>query len=236
MTDKRKALFAKLRALLSKTVENGCTEAEALAALMVARRIMAEHDVAETDLSLGDEGVTFEQRQKSDRDKIRDALAMAVGRFCQCRAYSSGFETLTFAGLESDALFAHWLLDMLGDFVARSLREYLAKTWKRGTPTVRRLESAGFTSGCCIRINERLHELADDADKATPRGRGLVVVKHAMIDREMQARGIKLRDRWAKTGPQDNNAWYAGHERGDAAQFNKPIAKGATPRTIANEW
>ena len=47
MNKKREGLFAKVRALLAKTVENGCTEAEAMAALELARRLMAEHEITE---------------------------------------------------------------------------------------------------------------------------------------------------------------------------------------------
>lgn len=46
-------LRARLRALLDKTVANGCTEAEALAAAEKARAIMAEHGIGADDLAMG---------------------------------------------------------------------------------------------------------------------------------------------------------------------------------------
>ncbi len=46
-------LRARLRALLDKTVANGCTEAEALAAAEKARAIMAERGISDADLAMG---------------------------------------------------------------------------------------------------------------------------------------------------------------------------------------
>ena len=41
---KRDKIIAKVQALLTKTIENGCTEDEALAATEAAARLMEEYD------------------------------------------------------------------------------------------------------------------------------------------------------------------------------------------------
>ena len=51
--DARRTPPRRLRALLDKTVANGCTEAEALAAAEKARAIMAEHGLSTADLAMG---------------------------------------------------------------------------------------------------------------------------------------------------------------------------------------
>jgi hypothetical protein len=48
----RNSLLEKIRALMSKTTENGCTEAEALAALDKARALMDAYEVTDEDLQL----------------------------------------------------------------------------------------------------------------------------------------------------------------------------------------
>ena len=52
MTTNRDDLIEKVRALLSKTVDNGCTEAEALAALDKAHALMDAYEVTGADLQL----------------------------------------------------------------------------------------------------------------------------------------------------------------------------------------
>lgn len=52
----RKRLLDKIRGLLSKTIANGCTEAEALAALAKARAMMEAYEVTAEDLKLAKGG------------------------------------------------------------------------------------------------------------------------------------------------------------------------------------
>ena len=48
----RNSLLDKIRALMSKTAENGCTEHEALAALDKARALMDAYEITDTELQL----------------------------------------------------------------------------------------------------------------------------------------------------------------------------------------
>lgn len=50
MSNNRTNLLNKIRALLSKTVEAGCTEAEAMSALSMAQAMMDAYEVTEEDL------------------------------------------------------------------------------------------------------------------------------------------------------------------------------------------
>lgn len=53
---------SKIKALLSKTVENGCTEQEAIAALAMARKLMAKYkvEISETENSITVEHITID--------------------------------------------------------------------------------------------------------------------------------------------------------------------------------
>jgi len=231
----RKALLAKVRALLAKTVENGCTEAEAMAALAKARELMDEYDLTDTDLAFGGEEVKAEERNVADRHRIRDYLATAVGTFCQCKAWSGmTYEHVTFCGLDSDTVFAHWLLDTLADFVDRALQDYLRSTWRPGMPSVRRTETNGFVIGCCSRIVQRLRELAPRPPR-TSTGRDLVVARNALIERKLNELGLRLRRVRGGSKRTNNDAFAAGRRKGDAAQFNRPINEGGPVQRIGDE-
>jgi hypothetical protein len=220
MNKKRETLFAKVRALLAKTVENGCTEAEAMAALELAQRLMAENEISEADLAAGVEDVRVDRRTKPDREDARDKLYAGIGAFCHCRAWKAGFDAVSFAGLDSEVIFAHWLLDMLADFVERGVGDYMATARPRGS---RRQARKDFVHACCIRITKRLYELAE---ARTPKGKGLVVAKHALIDAELAKRGIELRDRFRLHTDRDRDAAAAGWARGADARFDRPVAHG----------
>lgn len=50
MTTNRDKLIHKIRALMAKTVENGCTEAEMMAAMSMAQAMMDAYDVSLDDI------------------------------------------------------------------------------------------------------------------------------------------------------------------------------------------
>lgn len=210
----RASLIAKIQALLAKTVGNGCTEAEAIAALELARKLMDQHDVGDTDLAFGGEQAGIEARRVSDRDRIRNRLHVAVGRFCGCRAWQGTFEELVYCGLVSKTIFAHWLLDTLADFVARELQTYLART--PGVGRVRRRETEAFVEGCCARLCERLEEL-------TPAASELMALRDQLIEEKMATAGITLSRGRGRFRLLDGRAHGAGVAAGDQAQFNRPM-------------
>jgi Protein of unknown function (DUF2786) len=63
MTTQREGLLDKIRGLLAKTLENGCTESEAMAALDKAHAMMAAYDVSENELSLTKEEKAILRRE-----------------------------------------------------------------------------------------------------------------------------------------------------------------------------
>lgn len=206
------------------TVENGATEGEMLHALGLARKLMDEFDISEADLQFGGEEVTREARVVTDHDRIREKLCTPVGRFCGCHAWKdrNSSATLTFCGLQSETIFAHWLLDMLADFVLREVDNYASQNGIRTRRGVRlsRLERESFILGCAGRIAQRLLELIPRAAKGT--GTDLVVAKNALIDAYMAKHDIKLREPF-KLYRLDEDAYAAGEEAGDRAQFVRPV-------------
>ena len=222
MKDRAK-LFTILKALAAKTVANGCTEAEALAALGMFNKLMADNEITAEELKAADrETIEQEEKTADDRDRIRQSLVGGVSAFCQCMGWRGGLDTILFLGLKSDVIFAHWLLDTLADFVRRGLVDYLQQTWRPGVASVRRLESTAFVMGCCETLTTRLHELAATRDASIAKS------KSALVRAKMQELGIKLENR-GRMHRLDPNALDAGAARGAEAQFAKPIHDRAQP-------
>jgi Protein of unknown function (DUF2786) len=72
MTTEREGLLDKVRGLLSKTVTNGCTEAEALTALSKARAMMDAYCVTEGELNLTkDEKAILRREPPGSKDPHR---------------------------------------------------------------------------------------------------------------------------------------------------------------------
>ena len=228
MKSTRQALFAKIKALLAKTVENGCTEDEMAAAMAKAAEMMAAHDVNETDLSFSDDPV---RRETMPRETIREQLFHAVGAFCECQAWIDP-GNIVFFGCDSDVILAHWLVDMLADFTQRNALAHLVESRPRDLAGKRQAHRS-FVGGCTMRLNARLYEMASQR-RLTTGGTGscLVPAKRALIAAEMAREGITLRDASARLRRVQADAYAAGKAAGDRANFSTPVGRTGAPLSI----
>jgi hypothetical protein len=243
MLDNRQSLFRKIKALLAKTTENGCTENEAMAALDKARAMMDAHDISDTDLAFDGEKV---ERETVDRgeDNIRWHLCGGVAKFCDCRVWGSGKTQIVFLGLQSDAIFAGWLLDTLEKFVRRYSLSFLADMGRAvggetdlfGAPLNghdREYKRRSFVQGCVSRISERLHQAAAErASTVCGNGRALVPVKNALVETAFRNLGLNLRKGRARSVNADSGAFNRGRLAGDKATFGRPVKGGAVTLAI----
>src|SRR5271166_1073364 len=225
MSINRESLTEKIRALMSKTVENGCTEHEALAALDKARALMDAYEVTEDELQLTKaETAVLRSEPPGSRDPhgIKTSIAVGVSKFCDCKVWK-GTNGLVFCGLPADVRFATWLLDTLTAFVQAELaRHLMGCIAPRGE---RRFVINGFVGGCCKRISERLTALCEQsAATATSNGRELVLIKGTAIADKMKELNIRLGMGRSSSRRVDGASYQAGLSAGDRASFGRPVA------------
>jgi hypothetical protein len=227
----RNSIIEKIRALLSKTVENGCTEAEMLAALDRAAAMRDAYDISDEELQLTREekvALHADPKDATDPQLLKWRLSYGVRAFCNVEIYrQSGERGYRFIGQPSDLELARWLLDTLADFVFGALYEHLIGCL--APKNERRTITRSFVESCCIRINERLIELVERSKQAqTSNGRALVVVKDAAIKAFMKENGIRLRT-CSGYAPSNVNAsaQAAGRAAGDRAPFGRPVSGSA---------
>lgn len=234
MTDNREKMLDKIRALLSKTTENGCTEEEYLAALAKARALMDAYEITEADLQLTkEEGVVLRKETTgTDPHHIKWSMSKAVGEFCDCRAWRDHDGKLVFLGLASDTQFATWLLDQLAGFVLVELTDHLMGDPAIGVP--RRKVIYGFVEGITRRISERLRELCKPPAAASENSRALVVIKQTLIKAKIDELGIKLRS-CASSRQTDEGSFAAGRSAGDRASFGRPVSGRAAALRLSSK-
>ena len=221
MNETRKKLLERIKAILAKTMANGCTEAEAMAALAKARELMATYEIDEKELdAFSKEKTTTFATENRDPYEIKRNLCVNVGKFTRCKAYSDRAEVINFAGKESDIVFAAWLLDTLQMFVMRELRAYQKKLiTEKGISHSNNLTSASFVAGCAHRINERLKELAP-LDWA--KTQELIVSELGMQLTKARGRSRNLSEKDAK----------AGYKAGEHARFDRPVGSDGKGRLL----
>jgi Protein of unknown function (DUF2786) len=229
MTIERESLLNKIRALLAKTMEAGCTEEEAMTAVAKARAIMDAYAVTEAELNLTKEEKAILRREPpgtKDPHRIKWLLSWAVAKFCNCRSWRERRREgggLVFCGLPSDAQFATWLLDTLAAFVQAELVKHLMEAEPSNED--RREAIRGFVLGCCDRIRDRLAELCEQsASLANSNAKALVVIKDAAVQTKLDELGIHLSTSSGSCGAWDHSSYAAGKAAGDRASFGRPVS------------
>src|SRR5258708_9251183 len=221
----REKMLDKVRALMAKTVENGCTEQEEMAALAKARALIDAFEISDSELSLTkEEKAVFRREPPGTRDphSIKRWLASAVAQFTDCKAWRDRDTALVFCGLRPDAQFASWLLDHLAAFVLRELAQFLIEA-DAGLSNRRRAINS-FVIGCTGRISKRLRELCATSAPVTSNAKALVVVKGQAIAAKMAEAGIHLGKSRSSRRSVDAGSFTAGQAAGERASFGRPVS------------
>jgi hypothetical protein len=236
----REKLIDKVKALLAKTTESGCTEEEELASLAKARAWIDTYAIGDDELQLSREekAILHDESEADARDThgIKWRLGLSVARYCNVEIYRDSSKAgLTLVGFRSDIDLARWLLDHLSDFVHDALFEFLLDCLAPDGKE-RKQEIRGFVIGCTSRISARLIEMCDQTKtERTTNHNELVVIKDRAIKDLLKAEGIHLRSDSGSCAGFSDGARRAGQSAGDRASFGKPVSgAGATPRLGKN--
>lgn len=231
MSNDRSNMIEKIKALLSKTTDNGCTEAEMEAALAKASAMMEVYEISQADLELTKQEKAAINRIHTGKHKIEQYLGNSVAEFTHTKVWKSG-DSLTFCGLPLDIDFASFLLKSLTSFTEREMVDYLAKTPHSRGDT--RALINGFTIGCTNRIAARLRALcaASVTVASTAKtGNALAIVQNAAVADYMKENGIQLgKARRSSARAFDGGAFASGRAAGDRASFGRGIGSGGSLR------
>jgi hypothetical protein len=243
----REKILSTLRALAAKRVENGCTEAEAMAAATMLARMLDRHGLSQADLkeSVRSERIGEAKWKSPARDHKLGALnsvAGAVASYCDCKVWIScrgtQDEAATFFGLEPDTMLATFLMD---SFYSAMMAEWHEYRTRRGAVIVngrpKALVSAKdqktFEVGMMSRIYWRLADMKKarnaEVDQSSGRtGNALVVVKSAAVEEAYGKLGVKLKNaRQGRTTIRNMDAYRAGSDAGDRVNITTGIGASA---------
>lgn len=226
---KRAKLMAKIRALLSMTEENGCTEAEAMNAANAAAKLMEEYDLTYVDAEAEVNADRYGARRKKF---VRPGAKTAheVGRWCfaslaryfNCKGYLDQQADLTviFGSMEESGAMVEMIVMLMLAHDTEFAR--FKKADQRGV-NARTLRQS-FAAGFCNRVNARVDELkaARDAANGIGTGRSLVVVKNQVVTERyakyLRDNGITL-GKGRKNYARDGAAYNAGQAAGGRADL-----------------
>lgn len=185
----RDKIIEKIRKLLALSADTPAA-AEAAAAALKAQRLIARHDVTDTELSQGDLGeVTEVETGRSDNERWRAWLAVAIAENFRCKTYckvGGGGRVDVFVGHELDAR------------AATLTHEHLAKIALCLARRHERRHRATFGTASGVRLAYMMGFVAGIREELEKGTMALMLVRQPDVDEyfdELQSRFVKPRAR-----------------------------------------
>jgi hypothetical protein len=230
---------ARIRALAARTVDRGCSEAEAMAAAAKVGELLAVYGLSMNEVELREEACV--QRRLAFAGPARQALRWlfpAVLRLCECRGWTDGRTDFVLFGLEPDVQMAEYLLHVVTGALGWEEARFRASPAyaERRQPAQAVLRS--FRYGFASRVTSRLEEMAAQRERAeatqapTATGTALVVVKQRLIEERFRGLGVRLRTVYSSMTVRDGAAYRHGAEAGGRVGLNKPVGGGGGPASL----
>jgi hypothetical protein len=233
----------RIKALTAKTVANGCTEAEAMAAAAMVGRLLERYALSMDEIEIRTARcVQVEVPFGGRRRRPIDGCVPAIARFCDCkvwlaRAAAPDPETpdfdptrpgsrYVFFGFETDTALATYLFTVIDRAVATETAAF-----RQLNPQFRgvrlRQASASFQHGVVARVSYRLDEMhrARDAVVRAQRATGtaLILAKDRVVEDAFRETAVRLVSMSATGRRVINTAFRAGWAAGERVNLNRPM-------------
>ena len=235
----RKAVLKKLRAFAQRTVENGCTEAEAIAAAEAMQKLQHEYNMTLTDADILDaEYVTEKMQLGNQRMHPVVGAVMGVAIFTSTKMYKAG-ATLYIFGEKHKVDNAIYLISTIQSAMEleflnyRGTEAYLRETWYHHGQTIR----SSFMNGMAHRLYHRLLQMhkelmEQDVTVSQTTGNSLVVMSDKALDDAFRKQNPNLRSGRRHTTSRSANASAAGRSAADRVGLRSGVRAGSAQRAL----
>lgn len=244
MNEELSKIKAKIRALASKTTDNGCTEAEAMAAMAMVGRLLKSYNLSMDECDVRESAcvtitIPVDGSQRGPMDWAVPSLATffsgrawfgtdyrKVGDNYQRQVYYAFFVQ------EHDADALRYLFDVIKQGIAGETKAYqTTEAYRALTGGQKRSAVKSFARGMSLRIAERLREMRKENDVAMAErhrasgstGTALMVLKGQLIQEEFKKSGVHLRSVSSRARIGNHGAYAHGRDAGDRVNLNRPL-------------
>jgi Protein of unknown function (DUF2786) len=222
---------ARIKALAEKTVSNGCTEAEAMAAAEMVGRLLERYALSMEEIDLREERcVQLNVPIGGKQRRPIDGCVTAIARFCDCKVWVARdgvTPSYVFFGFEADTALGGYLFNVI-DRAMRTELSVFRTGYLRLKGAARRRASKSFQQGMAARVADRLDEMhrERDASVAAQRSSGtaLILVKHQVVEDAFRQTEIRLVSAGSLSGVRMDGAFRQGLAAGDRVNLNRPVA------------
>ena len=217
----REAIARKIRALKQRTVENGCTEDEAIAAAKMLADILAKYNMSMDEAEIRESPFRSSSQSGSDAVSTRMwKVGRALSELTGARFWlEDGVTASRFFGFEHEVAVAEYLYSICRRACVDAYSQE-QKNLALFTAVRRRRKLGAFLDGMVDRLALRIIKMIPPK----PPGKGLIVLKNQLIDDELLKMGIKLEGANVRGTSDDLDEQYAhGVRRADDVALDPAI-------------
>ncbi len=227
-------LLQVIQGLRAKTVDQGCTEAEAMAAAAKVAELLDRYGLSLSDVefrrqSCESVGIATTRRRTGPIDHTVPHIAAFFD--CRCWTEKTANDTLgyVFFGLPGDVEAAQYLYELVERTFETETAAFRTGDFYRGLHSSARRDGTGsFQMGLARGIIAKLDTLRQEREAALHRssGRDLMVVKASIVDEEVDRLGLAFTykpiggKRYVMT-----DAYAAGQEAGERFDYRPGIGR-----------
>ncbi|MEO6945967.1 MAG: DUF2786 domain-containing protein [Nitrobacter sp.] len=208
-------VLERIQALRAKTVDQGCTEGEALAAAAKVAEMLDRYGLTLNEVNIRDElceGVSVTTGRR--RSASVDSCVQTIATFCDCKAWGEkASETIGFVffGLKADVQAARFLYERIEQTFETETEAFRRrKLYLELASGERRMASNSFQLGLANGINMKLMGLkaARQAAMAKTSGSDLVPLKASVVEDELEKLGMRFTSKTSGRGRFVNGSAY----------------------------
>jgi hypothetical protein len=229
--DELERVLGRIQALRSKTVDQGCTEEEALAAATKVAELLDRYGLSLSEIDFKEqrcsgEGVETDRRRHGPVDEC----AGTVAAFCDCRTWSemtpAGTLRHIFFGLPADVAGARCLYEKVEEAFETETRAFKRSAlYDDHHTSQRRSATISFQAGLKHGICTKLDKLKDERTKVSLKttGRDLVPIKRDLIEDELSDLGLNLTAKTVGSNKVLAKAYHTGRITGENLEWDEKI-------------
>lgn len=223
-------IIRKIKALRARAADSASSEAEAAKAAAVADKLLREHDIDLSELDVRAEGVGKTVWGEGQRTRTAESWALVnIGRATNTKVWLQNGGEFAILGNPADVEVALYYLDLVSAAAASCLSAYQRTDAYQDAQRVygysRRKIHSDYKIGVCQRLGERIREQAEAERAPQAAGKGLVVVKDALINQWLADNGVGLAAKRSRS-----RTVGASYRQGREAAENVGIGRGVGVR------
>jgi hypothetical protein len=250
MNTKLNKIKFKIAALASKTVANGCSEQEAISAMIGVGRLLSQYNLKMEECDVRESPcrtlyIDIGRVNRHPIDSCVVSLANLVGAKCWFHRERGKPSAYAFFGQANDLELLEYLFKVIRAAIENGAEEFKQTVAYRfdhpeAPPALRAAYGIGvkpagkrkaatisFQRGMAIRLHQRLVKLKIENDaylaRMRPTGNALVALKSQLVEAEFKKSSPKLRANRSKWSMKDPVAYEHGFRAGDKVNLSRPL-------------